>query len=142
MGFKYDSSVFPVTLHDRYGIHSAPRTAHNVGSQLLEIPLSTIRAFGCNWPVAGGGYFRLMPKSFTSWAIRTINREGAPAVVYLHPWEFDPEQPRVSQAPLRSKFRHYINLHRTERRLRALVQKFSFAPIETVYRKNLARRCG
>ena len=101
LGITYDSSVFPVTLHDRYGIHTAPRFVHKTLSGLLEIPLSTIRALGCNWPVAGGGYFLLTPLAFTTWAIRQINRQSQPAVVYLHPWEFDPEQPRVLSAPLR-----------------------------------------
>jgi len=139
LGFAYDSSVFPVTLHDRYGIHSAPRIAHTVGIQLLEIPLSTIRVFGCNWPVAGGGYFRLTPLPLTAWAIRRINCQGNPAVVYLHPWEFDPHQPRVVSASLRSKFRHYVNLRHTEQRLRALLQQFSFGPIDVVFGERLAQ---
>jgi polysaccharide deacetylase family protein (PEP-CTERM system associated) len=139
LGFTYDSSIFPVTLHDRYGIHSAPRNVHAVSSRLVEIPLSTIRAFGCNWPVAGGGYFRLAPLSFTTWAIRKINRQGDPAVVYLHPWEFDPAQPRVADASLRSKFRHYVNLHYTDQRLRALLQHFSFGPMESVFRERIAQ---
>lgn len=138
LGLSYDSSVFPTTFHDRYGYHSAPRFAHRIGERLWEIPLSTIRAFGCNWPVAGGGYFRLTPLSVTAWAVRRINREGQPAVVYLHPWEFDPDQPRVRSAPLRSKFRHYINLHRTEQRLRELLLRFSFGPVDVVFREQLA----
>jgi polysaccharide deacetylase family protein (PEP-CTERM system associated) len=141
LGFTYDSSIFPLTLHDRYGIRSAPRFAHIVGASLLEIPLSTIHALGCNWPVAGGGYFRLAPLSMTAWAIRRINRIGRPAVVYLHPWEFDPEQPRVPSAPLRSKFRHYVNLRHTQQRLRALLQQFSFGPIGQVFRRELWEAC-
>jgi polysaccharide deacetylase family protein (PEP-CTERM system associated) len=137
LGLSYDSSVFPTSFHDRYGHHSAPRFAHQIGERLWEIPLSTIRAFGCNWPVAGGGYFRLTPLSVTAWAVRRINREGQPAVVYLHPWEFDPDQPRVRSAPLRSKFRHYINLHRTEQRLRGLLRQFSFGPVDVVFREQL-----
>jgi polysaccharide deacetylase family protein (PEP-CTERM system associated) len=138
LGFTYDSSVFPVTFHDRYGLHAAPRFAHAVGESFLEIPLSTIRAMGCNWPVAGGGYFRLAPLRLTSWAIRRINRLGHPAVVYLHPWEFDPDQPRVPSASRRSKFRHYVNIHRTEARLRTLLTQFTFGPIEMVYRDQLS----
>jgi polysaccharide deacetylase family protein (PEP-CTERM system associated) len=137
LGLEYDSSVFPTSFHDRYGIRSAPRFAHQIGGRLWEIPLSTIRAFGCNWPVAGGGYFRLTPLAVTTWAVRRINREGQPAVVYLHPWEFDPDQPRVQSAPLRSRFRHYVNLHRTEQRLRKLLRQFSFAPIDVVFRQQL-----
>jgi polysaccharide deacetylase family protein (PEP-CTERM system associated) len=138
LGFVYDSSVFPIRLHDRYGIHNAPRFAHAVGAGFMEFPLSTIRAFGCNWPVAGGGYFRLSPLTFTTWAIRRINGGGEPAMVYLHPWEFDPEQPRVPTAPLRSKFRHYVNLHQTEKRLHTLLKRFSFGPIERVFREQLS----
>ena len=138
LGFAYDSSISPATFHDRYGVPSAPRFAYLVESTLLEIPVSTIRAFACNWPVAGGGYFRLAPLLFTSWAIRRINREGEPAVVYLHPWEFDPVQPRVASAPWRSRFRHYVNLPRTERRFRRLLQQFSFGPIEEVFRHQLS----
>jgi polysaccharide deacetylase family protein (PEP-CTERM system associated) len=129
----YDSSVSPATYHDRYGMPSANRFAHLVGSGLLEIPLSTVCAFGCNWQVAGGGYFRLLPLRVTTWAIRRLNREGHPAVVYLHPWEFDPEQPRVSSARLRSRFRHYVNLRHTERRLRELLPQFQFGPISEVF---------
>jgi polysaccharide deacetylase family protein (PEP-CTERM system associated) len=138
-GLTYDSSVSPATFHDRYGVPSAPRFAHPTLSSLLEIPPSTIRAFGCNWPVAGGGYFRLAPLQVTAWAIRRINREGQPAVVYLHPWEFDPEQPRIASAPLRSKFRHYINLRHTERRLRRMLQSFAFGSIQEVFHDQLAQ---
>jgi polysaccharide deacetylase family protein (PEP-CTERM system associated) len=137
LGFTYDSSVFPVTFHDRYGMHHAPRFAYTVGQSLLEIPMSTLRAMRCNWPVAGGGYFRLAPLRLTSWAIRRINQLGHPAVVYLHPWEFDPQQPRVTAASRRSKFRHYVNIHRTEARLRSLLTQFSFGPIEAVFSDQL-----
>jgi len=134
----YDSSISPATFHDRYGSPSAFRFAHLVeSSKLLEIPLSTIRAIGCNWQVAGGGYFRLFPLPITSWSIRKINREGHPAIVYLHPWEFDTEQPRVKSAPLLSRFRHYVNLRHTERRLRKLLTQFKFGPITDVFREQL-----
>jgi polysaccharide deacetylase family protein (PEP-CTERM system associated) len=139
IGLAYDSSVFPTTFHDRYGMHTSPRFAHQVAPALWEIPLSTIRAFGCNWPVAGGGYFRLSPLSFTAWAVHKINREGQPAVVYLHPWEFDPEQPKVSSASLRSRFRHYVNLGRTEHRLRELLRRFAFAPIAHVFHESFRK---
>jgi polysaccharide deacetylase family protein (PEP-CTERM system associated) len=139
LGFAYDSSIFPVTFHDRYGLDAAPRFAHVAADTLLEIPLSTLRALGCNWPVAGGGYFRLAPLPFTVWAIRRINRQGHPAVVYLHPWEFDSQQPRVPPASWQSKFRHYVNLHRTEARLRALLKRFTFGPIDTVFQDQLSQ---
>jgi polysaccharide deacetylase family protein (PEP-CTERM system associated) len=139
-GFAYDSSISPATFHDRYGVPSAPRFAHAVGGQLIEIPVSTIRLWGCNWPVAGGGYFRLAPLALTAWAMRRINRERQPTVVYLHPWEFDPEQPRVTAASRRSRFRHYVNLRHTARRLRRLLEQFPFGPIEDVFRDELRHR--
>jgi polysaccharide deacetylase family protein (PEP-CTERM system associated) len=138
LGMEYDSSISPATLHDRYGIPTASRYSHRLAAGLLEIPVSTLRTFGCNWQVAGGGYFRLAPLWFTSWAVRKINSEGQPAVIYLHPWEFDPAQPRIQAATLRSKFRHYVNLRHTERRLRRLLDLHSFGPIEEVFCKQLS----
>jgi polysaccharide deacetylase family protein (PEP-CTERM system associated) len=138
LNFSYDSSISPVTFHDRYGMPTAPRFAHPVESGLIEIPMSTVRLLGCNWPVAGGGYFRLAPFPLTSWAIRHINRERAPAVVYLHPWEFDPEQPRVPNASWRSRFRHYVNLRHTGERFRRLLTHFPFGPVEQVFREQLS----
>jgi polysaccharide deacetylase family protein (PEP-CTERM system associated) len=134
---SYDSSISPATIHDRYGMPSAPRFAHSVRPRLLEIPVSTVRALGCNWQVAGGGYFRLFPLPITSWAIRKINREGHPAVIYLHPWEFDTDQPRVTSASLRSKFRHYVNLRHTEARLSAILREYPFGPMNQVFRNRL-----
>ena len=111
----------------------APRFAHQVGTRLCELPVSTVRLLGRNWPVAGGGYFRLIPFRLTCRAIRRINAEQQPAVVYLHPWEFDPDQPRIAGAPLRSRFRQYVNLHKTETRLRKLLQRFAFGPLREVF---------
>jgi polysaccharide deacetylase family protein (PEP-CTERM system associated) len=138
-GMRYDSSIFPLTAHDRYGISDADRFASRVRPDLWEFPVSTMRLGGHNWPVAGGGYFRFFPLWVTRQAIRHLNAEGQPAVVYLHPWEFDPEQPRVHGAPLLSQFRHYVNLHRTESRLRSLLQEFDFAPMREVFNAQLAR---
>jgi polysaccharide deacetylase family protein (PEP-CTERM system associated) len=132
-GMKYDSSVFPIAGHDRYGIPNASRRAGPVRDGLLEVPLSTVRVAGRNWPVAGGGYFRLFPLWLTRHAIRRINAEGHPAVIYLHPWEFDPEQPRVATARRTSKFRHYVSLAKTEPRLRRLLQEFTFTSIEAAF---------
>lgn len=137
LGFAYDSSISPTTFHDRYGMPSAPRFAHAVGEQMTEIPVSTVRFAGCNWAVAGGGYFRIAPFGLTRWAIRKIQREGQPAVVYLHPWEFDPEQPRIANASRRSRFRHYVNLRHTARRLHRLLEAFPCGPIEDVFRAKL-----
>jgi polysaccharide deacetylase family protein (PEP-CTERM system associated) len=140
LGFAYDSSISPASFHDRYGMPSAPRFAYAVGDQLTEIPVSTLRWLGCNWAVAGGGYFRLAPLAFTDWSVRRINGEHQPAVVYLHPWEFDPDQPRVAGASRRSRFRHYVNLRQTAGRLRRLLAKFSFGAIEDVFRGKLHHR--
>jgi polysaccharide deacetylase family protein (PEP-CTERM system associated) len=136
-GMAYDSSIFPSVAHDRYGLSGAARFANQIDNGLWEFPVSTVPLGGGNWPVAGGGYFRLSPLCLTRQAIRHINKEGHPAVIYLHPWEFDPEQPRISDAPWLSRFRHYINLHRTESRLRALLGEFKFGPIEDVFARQL-----
>jgi polysaccharide deacetylase family protein (PEP-CTERM system associated) len=132
-GIQYDSSIFPLVMHDRYGMSEADRFATQVRNGLWEFPVSTLRLVGRNWPVAGGGYFRLLPLWVTRWAIRRINGEGHPSIVYLHPWELDPKQPRFPGASLLSRFRHYVNLYRTETRLRALLHEFEFAPLREVF---------
>ena len=132
LGFDYDSSVFPVR-HDLYGIPGASRLPFRVASgRLLEVPLTTVRVFGQHLPCAGGGYFRLLPYSAFRWALRRVNNEGLPAVFYLHPWEIDPAQPRI-EAPWRSRFRHYTNLHRTAARLEALLTDFRWATMAEVF---------
>jgi polysaccharide deacetylase family protein (PEP-CTERM system associated) len=134
-GFEYDSSIFPI-VHDNYGIPSAPRFPHleilRNGCRIKEFPPSTVRLFGINFPVGGGGYLRLVPFSITAWAIGRINQiERQPAMVYLHPWEIDPDQPRIA-ASWPSRVRHYQNLASTEGKLTSLLRKFSFAPMEDV----------
>lgn len=132
-GFRYDSSIFPVH-HDRYGIPDFERWPHELetpaGHRIVEVPLTTLRIAGMNIPIAGGGYFRLYPYHLTRAGLRAVNRvDGEPFVFYLHPWEIDPAQPRVPGLPLRSRFRHYLNLGRTERRLERLLDDFSFQPV-------------
>lgn len=131
LGFTYDSSVFPI-YHDRYGIPDAPRFPYMVpGHNLKEYPISTSMAYGLKVPVSGGGYFRLFPYNFIRWALRKVNREeNQPFIFYLHPWEIDPEQPRVKTGSLVSKFRHYVNLSKTQKRFHNLLTDFSFCPIE------------
>lgn len=129
LGFHYDSSVFPVR-HDRYGIpggHTRPYIHVTPGGQqLTEFPLTIKEFFGYRLPVAGGGYFRLLPYAVTQWAFRSINRhEDRPFIFYLHPWEIDPEQPRI-QASWLSRFRHYNNLEKCEHRLCRLLEEFRF----------------
>lgn len=133
-GYTYDSSIFPVR-HDRYGIADAPRVAHTLqrdGGVLLEVPPATIRLAGQNLAVAGGGYFRLLPYAWHHWGIGRLNRhEQMPAVFYLHPWEIDPDQPRLPASRL-STFRHYTNLGKTSDRLRRLLAAYPFGPMRTV----------
>lgn len=124
-GFAYDASIFPIR-HDRYGIPSAPRHPFVVRDALVELPASTVRVAGLNLPVAGGGYFRLLPYSWTRWGVSRVNRsEGKPVVFYMHPWEIDPEQPRLNGSAL-SRFRHYHGLAETALRLRRLLADFRF----------------
>jgi polysaccharide deacetylase family protein (PEP-CTERM system associated) len=134
-GFVYDSSIFPIH-HDRYGIPGYSRFCHVVDGRpevgLVEFPPSTVRLGGVNIPIAGGGYFRIYPYAFTRWGIRHLNTtEHQPVVVYLHPWEIDPEQPRIP-AKAFSRFRQYFNLAQTEPRLIRLLQDFTFGPMASV----------
>jgi polysaccharide deacetylase family protein (PEP-CTERM system associated) len=139
-GYRYDASIFPIR-HDRYGIPLSPRHSYCIPTQkgeLIEAPASTVRLGWANLPVAGGGYFRILPYAWTKWGIARINaQEGRPAIFYIHPWELDPEQPRL-EAGLVSRFRHYHNLDKTEARLRALLSDFKFGPIEGVLRASVA----
>lgn len=134
-GYTYDASIYPIH-HDRYGIPDWPRDTRPVacaGGTIWEVPGSTIRVGGVNLPIGGGGYFRLLPYAWTRLGIRWLNeRERLPAVFYVHPWEVDPDQPRLPGS-LVSRIRHYRNLSDTERRLRRLVSEFAFAPIREVF---------
>jgi polysaccharide deacetylase family protein (PEP-CTERM system associated) len=134
LGFVYDSSVFPVR-HDVYGIADAPRGPYRVaGGKLLEIPLTTVELAGVRLPCAGGGYFRLLPYAVTRWALRRVNHtDQMNAIFYLHPWEIDPDQPRVAGASLLSRFRHYTNLKVCEQRLLRLLQEFSWGRVDEVF---------
>jgi len=124
-GFTYDSSVFPTSFHDRYGFNGSSRFPFRFGNGLFELPLSTVRVGNRNIPAAGGGYFRLYPYRLFRYLCERLNTEGKPLIFYLHPWELDPEQPRI---PIRSdyRFRHYVNLSKTEKRLNRLMGDFSF----------------
>lgn len=140
-GFRYDSSIFPI-VHDRYGIPDARRFPHRVavaaGLEIVEFPLSTINRLGFRFPVAGGGYFRLLPYGVTRRALRHINEtERQPGIVYLHPWEIDTEQPRLPVGRL-THFRHSVNTSRTEGKLRRLLRDFRFAPVGKVLAESRA----
>ena len=137
-GFGYDSSIFPIH-HDRYGIPSYSRFCHVIqthnGSGLVEFPPSTLRLSGINIPVAGGGYFRIFPYALTRWSVSYLNEKAhQPALVYFHPWEIDPAQPRIHAKAL-SKFRQYFNLEKTEGRLIRLLKEFSFGTVSRVLKE-------
>jgi polysaccharide deacetylase family protein (PEP-CTERM system associated) len=132
-GYTYSSSVYPVR-HDHYGMPDAPRFPYRLPNGLLEIPVTTTQLWGCNLPAGGGGYFRLAPYRISRWAIERVNRiDGKPAIFYLHPWEIDPEQPRVRGVKLKTRFRHYINLHRTEERLARLLADFRWDTVRRAF---------
>ena len=137
-GYAYDASIFPVK-HDRYGIPDAPRVAHRITSaagSLLEIPGTVVRRGPLSVPV-GGGYFRLLPYAVTRWAVATFNREVAqPAIFYVHPWEVDPDQPRLPVSAV-NRVRHYRGLGDTADRMRDLVRRFRFGPIAEVFAEQL-----
>ena len=130
-GYSYDSSIFPIR-HDRYGIPLSPRhpfVLERNGRTLVEAPASTTSIGPFNLPIGGGGYFRILPYGWTRWGIERVNRmEGRPAIFYLHPWEIDPNQPRLRTSAL-GRFRHYRNLGATEQRLRRLLRDFRFGPM-------------
>jgi len=132
-GYRYSSSVYPIR-HDHYGMPDAPRFPHESRDGLLEIPVTTARLLKTNLPAGGGGYFRLMPYTLSRSLIRRVNDvEGRPAVFYFHPWELDPDQPRVPGTSLKTRFRHYLNLHRTEPRLRRLLRDFTWHSIDQIF---------
>jgi polysaccharide deacetylase family protein (PEP-CTERM system associated) len=134
LGFEYDSSIFPVR-HDLYGVPDAPRAPYRVASgRLLEVPLTTVTIAGQRLPCGGGGYFRLLPYSVFKWALQRVNqRDRLAAIFYCHPWEIDPDQPRIEGASLKSRFRHYVNLKATEGRLGRLLTDFRWGRMDEVF---------
>jgi polysaccharide deacetylase family protein (PEP-CTERM system associated) len=137
-GFLYDSSIFPI-WHDRYGIPLARRFPHRValpgGSEIAEFPMTTVQAAGQRFPFAGGGYFRLWPYPVVRACLRLVNRrEAMPAILYIHPWELDPDQPRLPARGM-TRFRHYVNLRHTAEKLDRLLSDFTFAPARQVLAK-------
>jgi polysaccharide deacetylase family protein (PEP-CTERM system associated) len=129
-GYGYDSSIFPIQ-HDRYGMPGANPRVHCLSTSagpLWEIPPSTIQIAGMRIPVGGGGYFRAFPYPILHRLLKKLEAGGQPLIMYLHPWEIDPDQPRM-KGPVLSRFRHYLNLHKTEKRFIKLLHDFSFAPV-------------
>lgn len=134
VGHIYSSSVYPVH-HDLYGMPEASRFPfQHETSGLLEIPITTVKALGQNLPIGGGGYFRIYPYGFFRRALRRVNiNEGQPGVFYFHPWEIDPEQPRQQKLGPTARFRHYVNLDKTEKRLRNLLADFRWGRVDEVF---------
>ena len=138
-GYRYSSSVYPVK-HDLYGMPGAPRQPFRPGTERLwELPMTTVRLLNRNLPCSGGGYFRLLPYSMFRLGLRRVNRrEQQPGIFYTHPWEIDPGQPRVADCGRTSRFRHYINLHRTAPRLERLLRDLAWDRMDRVFAALLA----
>ena len=133
IGYEYSSSVYPIN-HDHYGSAAAPTVAYRVKpSGILEIPPSTVRLFGRNLAAAGGGFFRLYPLPLSRWLVDRVRESGVPYVFYFHPWEIDPDQPRVDAAPAKARFRHYLNLKKFESRLRNLLETYRWDRMDSVF---------
>lgn len=138
-GYRYSSSIYPVQ-HDHYGMPDAPRFAHEIRDGLLEVPPTTLRMFNRNLPSSGGGYFRLMPYALSRWMLQQVNRRDAQsAIFYFHPWEIDPGQPRVAGIDLKTRFRHYVNIGRTEQRLSRLLEDFRWGRMDQIFLKGRAQ---
>ena len=135
-GYTYSSSIYPVR-HDLYGTPDAPRFPHHPtqgADRIWEIPMTTVRLWGRNFPVSGGGYFRLLPYRVFRLGLRRFGSvERYPGLFYLHPWEIDPDQPRVEGLRRTSRFRHYVNLRRTEARLQRLLRDFRWDRMDRVF---------
>jgi len=130
-GYRYDSSIVPI-VHDYYGIPGANPAIHTLKTEsgsIVEVPPSTCELWGFKIPIAGGGYFRLFPYYLLKKLLRRVEAQGQPLIMYLHPWELDPGQPRMRGSCL-SQFRHYLNLDKVHGRLIQLLQDFPFGPIE------------
>ena len=134
-GYRYSSSVYPIA-HDHYGTPDSPRHAYDVRPGLLEIPLTTLRVLGRNLPSSGGGYFRLLPYPVSRWMLNRANgAEGKSAIFYFHPWEIDPDQPRVAGIGHKTRFRHYVNIDRMQGRLQQLLKDFKWGRMDHIFLK-------
>lgn len=132
-GYSYSSSIYPIQ-HDHYGMPDAPRFAHRVRAGLLEVPVTTIRILGRNWPSSGGGYFRLLPYNLSRGMLKWVNtHDRQAAVFYFHPWEIDRNQPRIPGISTKTKFRHYVNINRMESRLNQLLSDFRWGRMDEIF---------
>jgi polysaccharide deacetylase family protein (PEP-CTERM system associated) len=137
-GYRYSSSVFPVR-HDHYGMPDSPRFAHEVRPGLMEIPMTTYRVLNRNFPSSGGGYFRLLPYALSRWMLSRVNADDRESgVFYFHPWEIDAAQPRISGISHKTRFRHYVNIHRMEHRLSLLLGDFKWGRMDHVFLNRLS----
>ena len=132
-GYRYSSSIYPIA-HDHYGMPDAPRHAYQVRPGLLEVPITTLRLFNRNFPSSGGGYFRLLPYHLSRWMLNRVNRQERKAgIFYFHPWEIDPGQPRIEGISSKTRFRHYVNIGRTESRVRQLLGDFRWGRMDQIF---------
>ena len=132
-GYRYSSSIYPIR-HDHYGMPDAPRFAHQAHADVLEIPVTTLRWGGRNFPSSGGGYFRLLPYAVSRWMLRRVNQhDGQPAIFFFHPWEIDAEQPRVAGIDAKTRFRHYVNIDRMPARLDQLLGDFAWGRMDDIF---------
>lgn len=134
-GYRYSSSIYPIQ-HDHYGMPEAPRFAHHPRTHhgLLELPITTMRLFKRNFPAGGGGYFRLWPYPVSRWFLQRLNHlERRSAIFYFHPWEIDHKQPRQQGISMKTRFRHYYNLHRMEERIKALTRDFVWDRVDRIF---------
>jgi len=132
-GYRYSSSIYPIR-HDHYGMPEAPRFAHRVHDELIELPITTLRLFNRNLPSSGGGYFRLLPYAMSRWMLQQVNsRDLESAIFYFHPWEIDVGQPRIAGIDLKTRFRHYLNLDRMEQRLARLLRDFRWGRMDHIF---------
>ncbi len=132
-GYRYSSSIYPIR-HDHYGMPDAPRFAHEVRPGLLEVPITTLRLFNRNLPSSGGGYFRLLPYQVSRWMLNRINaREQQSGIFYFHPWEIDVDQPRIPGISSKTRFRHYVNIPRMEKRLDRLMGDFEWGRMDHIF---------
>nr|WP_315231419.1 XrtA system polysaccharide deacetylase [uncultured Albidiferax sp.] len=132
-GYRYSSSIYPIK-HDHYGMPNFSRYPVQISDNFLEIPITTVQFFNRNLPSSGGGYFRLFPYSLSKWLLNQINnKENNPAIFYFHPWEIDINQPRVMGINRKTKFRHYVNIHKMEDRLNKLLNDFHWNRMDYVF---------
>lgn len=134
VGFVYDSSIYPFGLHDVYGIKNAGTFIHKLPNGLIEFPMSTTESLGKRIPFGGGGYFRLYPLLITKLFLSKLNKQGSPAMFYIHPYEVGPVIPRISELSFYRKFRHYYHCKNGKARLKKLLKAFKFCPAIDVLR--------